>query len=89
MCITHAVFHVPENPARFGFIVSKAVGNAVTRNRVRRRLTTIVERRIQSGMTGVDVVFRALPASASADFSTLESEVNRSLDRLVPLRVDS
>lgn len=88
LCITHAVFHVSENPARFGFIVSKAVGNAVARNRVRRRLTTIVERRIQAGMSGVDVVFRALPASAAAQFSELESEVNRSLDRLAAARVE-
>lgn len=82
LCITHAVLHVPEAPARFGFIVSKTVGNAVTRNRVRRRLTTIVERRLQAGLTGVDIVFRALPASATASFTLLEHEVNRSLDRL-------
>jgi ribonuclease P protein component len=82
LCITHAVLRTPQEPARFGFIVSKAVGNAVTRNRVRRRLTTIVERRLQSGLTGVDVVFRALPASAEAEFSQLEAEVTRSLDRL-------
>ena len=86
LCITHAVLHVPGHPARFGFIVSKAVGNAVVRNRVRRRLTTIIERRLQSGMTGVDVVFRALPSTADAEFSALEAEVNRSLDRITPVR---
>lgn len=89
LCITHAVFRAPEDPARFGFIVSKAVGNAVTRNRVRRRLTTIVERRLQAGMTGVDVVFRALPSSAAAEFAALEAEVNRSLDRMTPARETS
>lgn len=86
-CITHAAFHVSDQPARFGFIVSKAVGNAVVRNRVRRRLSSIVERRIQAGFSGVDVVFRALPASSSASFSDLESEVNRSLDRIKPAQV--
>jgi len=86
-CITHAVLHVPDDsevrPARFGFIVSKAVGNAVTRNLVRRRLKTIADRRIAEGFAGADVVFRALPASADAAFSELEREVVRSLERVL------
>lgn len=84
-CITHAVLHVPdaeEHPARFGFIVSKAVGNAVTRNLVRRRLKSIVDRRLAAGFTGADVVFRALPASATAPFAELEAEVGRALERV-------
>ncbi len=70
-----------EQPARFGFIITKAVGNAVTRNLVRRRLKSIVDHRIAAGFTGADVVFRALPASATAEFSELEREVIRSLER--------
>jgi len=74
--------HVREDePARFGFIVSKAVGGAVTRNLVRRRLKSIADRRLMAGFTGADVVFRALPASAAAGFAELEREVTRSLDR--------
>lgn len=85
-CITHAVLHVEGgSPARFGFIVSKAVGNAVTRNLVRRRLKSIVERRLARGFEGADVVFRALPASAVAPFAELEREVGRSLDRVAAL----
>src|SRR5882757_3785818 len=42
-----------EGPARFGFTVSKKVGNAVQRNRVRRRLREIVRltgaERVQAG----------------------------------------
>ncbi|WP_081611644.1 MULTISPECIES: ribonuclease P protein component [Leucobacter] len=72
----------PVPPARFGFIISKAVGNAVTRNLVRRRMKSVVERRIRSGIRGVDVVFRALPAAAGAPFSELEREMNRALDRV-------
>ncbi|CAG7618217.1 Ribonuclease P protein component [Leucobacter soli] len=86
-CITHAVLHVDEGlPARFGFIVSKAVGNAVTRNLVRRRLKSIVERRLAAGFTGADVVFRALPASAAVPFAELERETVRALDRAVRRR---
>lgn len=94
LCITHAVFRISQeehadsgqicegSTARFGFIISKAVGNAVTRNLVRRRMKTIVERRMAAGFTEVDVVFRALPASAEAPFVVLESEINTALDRL-------
>lgn len=83
-CITHAVLHVTEGSesARFGFIVAKSVGNAVTRNRVRRRLKSIAERQLAAGFTGADVVFRALPASANATFLQLEEEVVRALGRI-------
>lgn len=82
-CIVHAVLRSPGEPARFGFIVSKAVGGAVVRNLVRRRLKTIVERRLAAGFAGYDVVIRALPASAEAPFSELEREVGRSLTRVI------
>ena len=81
-CITHAVLRAPGEPSRFGFIVSKAVGNAVTRNLVRRRLKGIVDAKIAAGFTGYDVVFRALPAAATADFSELDAEIGRSLARV-------
>ncbi|MBL3699465.1 ribonuclease P protein component [Leucobacter luti] len=81
-CITHAVLRAPGEPARFGFIVSKAVGNAVVRNLVRRRLKTIAERRLADGCVGIDVVFRALPAIRDVSFAELEAELNRALDRV-------
>lgn len=80
-CITHAVLRAQGEPARFGFIISKAVGNAVTRNLIRRRMKSIVERRLAAGSTSLDVVFRALPAIATAPFAELEREMNRALDR--------
>lgn len=81
-CITHAVLREPGEPARFGFIVSKAVGNAVKRNLVRRRLKTIAERRIAAGLSEVDIVFRALPAVLDPSYAELESAVMRALDRV-------
>lgn len=97
MCITHAVLRVPDLvdgdgdvkgpahsplPARFGFIVSKAVGGAVTRNLVRRRLKGIAQQHLAGGLAGVDIVFRALPASSSASYSELDLEINRALERV-------
>ena len=63
---------------RAGFIVSKAVGNAVTRNVVKRRLRAIVTELfdrdfgIEVADGSVDLVVRALPASASASFDELK-----------------
>lgn len=49
--------------ARVGLVVSKSVGNAVTRNRVKRRLRHLAAGQLRT--TGpVDVVIRALPAAA-------------------------
>lgn len=71
-------------PARFGFIVSRAVGNAVHRNRVRRRLKAVSHSVLVGGLAGVDVVIRALPASAQADWSTLSAEVEQAMHRSRP-----
>jgi ribonuclease P protein component len=55
-----------ESPTRVGFVVSKAVGNAVVRNRVKRQLRHIARDRIDSLPTGSSVVVRANPAAATA-----------------------
>ncbi len=61
---------------RFGFIVSKSVGNAVIRNRVRRRLKAIASSLLDSLPPGSDLVVRALPASAQASWVTLNTEIS-------------
>jgi ribonuclease P protein component len=50
-------------PARAGFIVSKAVGNAVVRNRVKRRLRHLVAPRLAD--VQADIVIRALPPAGA------------------------
>lgn len=71
-----AVLHVAaaaSDASRFGFVVSKRVGTAVVRNRVRRRMSEIV--RAEMPAVPVDVVLRATPAAASADFATLQAAI--------------
>ena len=51
---------------RVGMVVSKAVGNAVTRNRVKRRLRHLAVSQLHRTPAGTDVVVRALPAAAGA-----------------------
>jgi len=67
--------------ARFGFIVSKKVGNAVRRNLVRRRLKAVCHDALVGGVRGVDVVVRALPGAADAGFGDLRTEVLDALAR--------
>ena len=52
--------------SRAGFVVSKAVGGAVVRNRVKRRLRHLVARQLLASPGGLDVVVRALPAAATS-----------------------
>ncbi len=68
---------------RFGFIVAKTVGNAVVRNRVRRRLKAIAHELAPELPTGAEFVFRALPPAAVARFSDLKSEIALSTAKLV------
>ncbi|PZE64514.1 MULTISPECIES: ribonuclease P protein component [unclassified Curtobacterium] len=70
-----------RGPTRFGFIVAKTVGNAVTRNLVRRRLKAIAHGLLPSAPLGYDVVVRALPAAAQAGWPTLLEDITRSFAR--------
>ncbi|MDO4412556.1 ribonuclease P protein component [Cutibacterium sp.] len=55
----------PEVAPRVGFVVSKAVGNAVTRNRVKRRLRHLCRPLVDELEDGTVVVVRALPTAAT------------------------
>lgn len=61
----------PESPALVGFAVSKAVGGAVVRNRVKRRLRHLAAAKVASLEAGSRLVVRALPPSAEASTETL------------------
>jgi ribonuclease P protein component len=71
---------LPAGP-RVGFVVSKAVGPAVTRNLVKRRLRHLVRERTASLPSEAMVVVRALPPSALASYDELARELDRCLDR--------
>jgi ribonuclease P protein component len=66
----------PGSPMRMGVVVARNVGNAVVRNRVRRRIKAVGWSLAQD-VHGLDVVLRALPSAASADFAQLDGEVRR------------
>ncbi|CAD6011740.1 Ribonuclease P protein component [Agreia sp. COWG] len=64
---------------RFGFIVAKSVGIAVTRNKVRRRLKAASYSILPQLKPGTDVVIRALPGAASQPYGVLCQELVASL----------
>ncbi|MDP2729777.1 MAG: ribonuclease P protein component [Dehalococcoidales bacterium] len=65
--------------SRYGFSVSKRVGKAVTRNRVKRLLREIL--RIMPLKPAWDIVFIARPAAATADYASLKRAVAGLLSR--------
>lgn len=82
-CVIHIVNNDKSDGVRFGFIVSKAVGNAVVRNKVRRRLRAAAAQLLPNVPAHSDIVVRALADSAQAGWSTLQAEIAEGIDRIV------
>nr|WP_157168309.1 ribonuclease P protein component [Streptomyces typhae] len=78
--------HVPGEslpPPRAGFVVSKAVGGAVVRNKVKRRLRHLMSDRAAQLPPGSLVVVRALPGAGDADHAQLARDLDAALERLL------
>jgi ribonuclease P protein component len=68
-----------EVPARVGIVVGAAVGGAVTRNQVKRRLRQLMQSRVDRLACGSLCVIRALPAAAVADYHQLARDLDLAL----------
>ena len=66
-------------PPRVGLVVSKAVGNAVVRNRTKRFLRALISSRIEQVPDGVDVVVRANPEVPGSTTAVLAQDLDRLL----------
>lgn len=73
--------HAPDanDTARVGFTVTKKVGNAVVRNRIKRRLRAVTDKRADAFQRGTHYVVLARPAALHAPHDVL----CQSLDRAV------
>jgi len=67
---------------RLGLSVSRRVGNAVTRNTVRRRLREIFHSALPRVPGDLDLVVSARPAAAEAASQELSEEFGRALRKL-------
>ncbi len=65
--------------SRFGISIKKALGGAVVRNRIRRRIREILRRNRTEIPTGWDIVIHPKNAVAQAAFAPLEAELVRLL----------
>lgn len=66
---------------RFGITVSRKLGPAVVRNRIRRRTRELL-RRLPGAGCGCDIVINPRPAVATADFLPLGRELDELIQRL-------
>ena len=69
-------------PVRLGFTVTKKVGNAVVRNRTRRRLKEAARLLLtERPVAGVDLVLIGRDSTRQRGFGALQNDIRRALDR--------
>lgn len=82
--------HPDETFIRVGFTTSKKVGNAVVRNRVRRRLRALADQIIPGNTKpGVDIVLIGRASTAKRSFDALERDLKKCLRKLNALVVSA
>jgi len=73
-----------SNPAmRVGFTVTKKIGGAVVRNRMKRRFRALARELVpEQGFAGADHVLIGRAKGVERDFGLLRAELSGALDRL-------
>ncbi|NDL57894.1 ribonuclease P protein component [Phytoactinopolyspora mesophila] len=77
--VVHAAVTEDSSPAKVGFVVGRAVGGAVVRNTVRRRLRHQMASRMDQIPHGSTVVVRALPGAAGLSSESMGADLQRAL----------
>jgi ribonuclease P protein component len=84
--VVHVLDTGHDRPARAGFVVGRAVGSAVTRNALRRRLRHLVRERLGRLPDGSLVVVRAQAEAANISSALLGRDLDPVLDRALSRR---
>ena len=72
-----------QGPARVGFTVTRKIGNAVIRNRIRRRLKEAARLVLaEHPVSGVDLVLIGRAVTRERDFSALQEDLRRALAKV-------
>jgi ribonuclease P protein component len=79
----HLLVRPADEPARVGFVVSRKVGPAVVRNRVKRQLRHLARGRLSSLPGGSLLVLRANPRAATARQEDLAAELDLVISALL------
>jgi ribonuclease P protein component len=80
--VLQALARPDTDPVRLGFTVTRKVGNAVVRNRTRRRLKEAARLVLKDRpVTGVDLVLIGRDSTRKRDFMVLQDDIRRALDR--------
>jgi ribonuclease P protein component len=77
------VFYLPRTDSagpRVGFTVGRVLGEAVDRNRIKRRMREAVRLNLAKLTASVDVVFNPKKSVLDAEFEELKVEVGRALE---------
>ena len=75
--------NVAGNGVRVGYTVTKKVGNAVERNRIKRRMRAVVARAMSTGARQAhDYVLICKRAALNTNFETMVTELGTSLNRV-------
>ena len=78
--VLQALARDDTNAARIGFTVTKKIGNAVVRNRARRRLKEAARLEFaRDALTGVDLVLIGRAGTIGRSFSDLRDDLRRAL----------
>ena len=73
----------PDPAIRVGFTVTKKIGNAVVRNRMKRRFRALARELVATrGFLGSDHVLIGRSSGIERDYSVLQQELGRALDKL-------
>ncbi len=80
--VLQALPRADQGPPRVGFTVTRKIGNAVIRNRTRRRLKEAARLVLaEHPLSGVDLVLIGREATRGRNFEALQDDLRRALAR--------